>query len=89
MDSETAQVTPFELTHALINAAKSRGNTSVIHGEVIDVVVDHHSKDDKRGGVTVKYRPAVTDDDDLESSVKHVNADKVVLAMGPWTVKGQ
>ncbi|KAF4671601.1 hypothetical protein FOL47_001416 [Perkinsus chesapeaki] len=76
MDSDTAQITPLELTQSLIQEATSSGMLQVRTGvKVVDVVVAQ----DRKGGLTGV----------LLSDGTVVDGTEVVLAMGAWLCEAE
>lgn len=72
MDPDTAQVTPKELTHALMNAAVANG-ARLEMAQVTNIVYGQGPEDNTAVGVEL-------------DGARVLEADKVLIAMGPWSV---
>ena len=80
MDTDTAQVTPLELTRRMMDVAMSKG-TKLVTGNVVGVntVLDGKGNED---------RPCRVSGVRLEDGTS-IPCDKLVVALGPWTVMAE
>lgn len=89
MDADTAQVTPLELVSKLWAAAEAQGARLVVAKAtglaVAATSTSTSTSAEAAGGPGPKPGPAVLSLDDGTC----IEADKVVLAMGPWTVAAE
>ncbi|CDO94255.1 unnamed protein product [Kluyveromyces dobzhanskii CBS 2104] len=78
----TAQVHPYKFTHYLLLKAMETGAVDLILGKVSQL---HFN--DQCAAAGISYIPTVDDPEEqlLQKPVDILNADKVVLCMGPWT----
>ena len=81
MDDATAQVTPLELTTRLHEEAMKLPGSRTVFGEVVDVLT---TESDSSGGTRVA---AVTVRDETTGTTTSLDADVVVVALGPWSTR--
>lgn len=77
----TAQVHPQLFTRRMVSAAVANGNVEVVIGEVVDVMMDG----DRAVGVSLRKK----DKGENEMKVISLDADVVVLALGPWSSRNR
>ena len=82
MDDATAQVTPLELTTRLHEEAMKLPGSRTVFGEVVNVTT---TESDSSGGRT--RVAAVTVRDETTGTTASLDADVVVVAMGPWSTR--
>lgn len=78
---DTAQITPKEFVHAMLDATKDR--VQVVLGTCVGVESDQGSERGSRKVTAVQYQPVEAAADDDEPVL--LPADAVVVSAGPWS----
>ena len=86
MDDATAQVTPLELTQRLHEEAMSLTGAATVFGEVVDVKTIASESSGSSDGSALKVS-AVTVHDESTGTTTEIDADVVIVAMGPWSTR--
>jgi glycine/D-amino acid oxidase-like deaminating enzyme len=82
---DTAQVTPDEFVHAMVEATKDRG-VQVQIGTCVGIESEQGSERGSRKVTAVQY---VTSSDDNEGEPMLLPADVVVVSAGPWSAAAE
>lgn len=81
--STTAQVHPYQFTHFILNEAMKTNAITIMQGKVTEIIKDTDNKNVTGIKYTLTKNGKVIDDKDI----KTMDADEVVVTMGPWTSK--